>query len=86
MLAQQPKTPEIPAALITKTFKAQAQLADARLSATQAEQAVQAKTQAMQQVLAELAAACGPAHQPQLDAAGDPVCVAKPAAKPEPKK
>jgi len=78
--------PTIPPPLVTKVFKAQAQLAQAELQQAAADNAVQQRAQVVQELFKELQAACGDKHQPQLDQAGDPVCVVKPASPPKPGK
>jgi len=77
--AQPPaKAPEVPAPLVTKLFKAQAELANAQLAAQRAGQALDQKNAVMQEIVGELRNACGPSHEPKINDAGDPVCVAKP--------
>lgn len=87
MLAQQPTPPPpvIPAALVTRVFKAQAQLAQAELQQAGADAAVQSKAQVVQELFKELQTVCGDKNQPQLNQQGDPVCVAKPWSAPPPK-
>lgn len=76
--APAPAPPAISDALKAQFFKAQAQKIQADIAAQQ-------KQQVFAQAVADLNKACGDGFEPQLNPAGDPACVAKPAPKPDAK-
>lgn len=83
-LAQTPKPPTISDAIKLKFFKASAESQTASAQANAAAQVAQQKQVAFQAVVKELRAACGDKFVPEIDKAGDPVCVAKPEAPKKP--
>jgi hypothetical protein len=73
MLAQKPtpQPPTIPDAVQAKFWKAQVQVKNAQA-------ALQAAEQQVQEAVVEIQKACGADFQPQMNHVGDPVCAAKP--------
>ena len=82
-VAEEKKPEPVPA--ITDAHRAQ--FFKAQLQVNQAQAAMTAAQQTMQAAVTDLPKDCGEKFQPQMDPAGDPVCVAKPEpAKPAEKK
>lgn len=79
--ADAPKPPVISDALQKRFFKAQSEVAQAQAAAKAAQDALQAKASAFNEVGKEIQDVCGKEFNAQLDKDGWPSCV-----KPEPKK
>lgn len=86
LMAAQSNTPIIKDVLKARFWKAQAEFTEAQQAAQLATQTAQQKQVALQAAMAEMQKSCGDKFDLKPDANNDPVCIAKPEEKKDPKK